>query len=46
MITHDADLADQLPRQIQMLDGRVVADTASGSGSRSAPVDDTNGSVP
>jgi putative ABC transport system ATP-binding protein len=26
LITHDAGLADQLPRQIQMLDGRVVAD--------------------
>jgi len=27
MITHDAGLADQLPRQIRVLDGRVVADT-------------------
>jgi len=27
MITHDAGLADQLPRQIRMLDGRVVSDT-------------------
>jgi len=27
MITHDTDLADQLPRQIRMLDGQVVADT-------------------
>jgi putative ABC transport system ATP-binding protein len=27
MITHDGGLADQLPRQIRMLDGRVVADT-------------------
>ena len=26
LITHDAGLADQLPRQIRMLDGRVVAD--------------------
>ncbi|MEO8696455.1 MAG: ABC transporter ATP-binding protein [Acidimicrobiales bacterium] len=25
MITHDADLADQLPRQIRMLDGQVVS---------------------
>jgi putative ABC transport system ATP-binding protein len=24
MITHDAGLADQLPRQIRILDGRVV----------------------
>jgi putative ABC transport system ATP-binding protein len=30
MITHDAGLADQLPRQIRMLDGRVVSDTANG----------------
>jgi len=27
LITHDAGLADQLPRQIRMLDGRVVSDT-------------------
>jgi putative ABC transport system ATP-binding protein len=27
MITHDAGLADQLPRRIRMLDGRVVSDT-------------------
>ena len=29
LITHDAGLADQLPRQIRMLDGQVVADTAN-----------------
>jgi putative ABC transport system ATP-binding protein len=28
MITHDAGLADQLPRQIRMLDGQVVSDAA------------------
>ena len=27
MITHDGGLADQLPRQIRVLDGQVVADT-------------------
>ena len=27
MITHDAGLADQLPRRLRMLDGQVVADT-------------------
>ena len=27
MITHDAGLADQLPRRIRMLDGQVVSDT-------------------
>ncbi len=26
MITHDAGLADRLPRQIRVLDGRVVSD--------------------
>jgi putative ABC transport system ATP-binding protein len=29
MITHDAGLADQLPRRIRMLDGRVISDTAA-----------------
>jgi putative ABC transport system ATP-binding protein len=28
MITHDAGLANQLPRQIRVLDGQVVSDTA------------------
>jgi putative ABC transport system ATP-binding protein len=28
MITHDVSLADQLPRQIRVLDGQVVSDTA------------------
>jgi len=30
MITHDAGLADQAPRQIRVLDGQVVSDTANG----------------
>jgi len=30
MITHEAGLADQLPRQIRVLDGQVVSDTANG----------------
>jgi putative ABC transport system ATP-binding protein len=30
MITHDTGLADQLPRQIRLLDGRVVSDAAKG----------------
>src|SRR3954452_10688167 len=29
MITHDAGLADQLPRQIRMLDGQVISDVAA-----------------
>ena len=29
MITHDAGLADQLPRQIHVLDGEVVSDLAN-----------------
>jgi len=28
MITHEAGLADQMPRQIRVLDGQVVSDTA------------------
>ena len=32
MITHDAGLADQLPRQIRMLDGQVVSDTGRDRG--------------
>ena len=31
MITHDAGLADQLPRQIRMLDGQVVSDFGAAS---------------
>jgi putative ABC transport system ATP-binding protein len=34
MITHEAGLANQLPRQIRVLDGQVVSDIA---GDRSAP---------
>jgi putative ABC transport system ATP-binding protein len=30
MITHDAGLADRAPRQIRVLDGHVVSDTANG----------------
>ena len=36
MITHDAGLADQLPRQIRMLDGQVVSDTGERRGAMSA----------
>jgi putative ABC transport system ATP-binding protein len=32
MITHDAGLADRLPRQIRLLDGQVVSDTAMTEG--------------
>jgi putative ABC transport system ATP-binding protein len=38
MITHDAGLADQLPRQIRMLDGQVVSDTAAGVSAAATPV--------
>src|ERR687887_1152067 len=38
MITHDASLADQLPRQIRMLDGQVVSDTAGDRNAPAAPV--------
>jgi putative ABC transport system ATP-binding protein len=33
VITHERELAARLPRQIQMLDGRIVADGAAGAGS-------------
>jgi putative ABC transport system ATP-binding protein len=39
MITHDAGLAEQLPRQIRVLDGQVVADTGSDRGVLVAPMD-------
>jgi putative ABC transport system ATP-binding protein len=32
MITHDVTLADQLPRRIRLLDGRVVSDTGRDRG--------------
>ena len=32
LITHDAGLADELPRQIRVLDGEVVSDLAKGEG--------------
>jgi putative ABC transport system ATP-binding protein len=32
VITHDRDLAAQLPRQVHMLDGRIVTDTTNGGG--------------
>jgi putative ABC transport system permease protein len=39
MITHDAALADELPRQIRMLDGHVVSDTRRDGTASVAPVD-------
>lgn len=39
LITHDAALADQLPRRIRMLDGRVVSDTGRDGEVRVAPAD-------
>jgi putative ABC transport system ATP-binding protein len=32
VITHDRELAASLPRQVQMLDGRIVADTGASTG--------------
>jgi putative ABC transport system ATP-binding protein len=38
MITHDRDLAERLPRQIEMLDGRIVSDRRSARGAADAGV--------
>ncbi len=43
MITHDAGLADQLPRQIRVLDGQVVSDTFRDRGVLVAPVNGAGG---
>jgi putative ABC transport system ATP-binding protein len=37
MITHDAGLAERLPRQVRMLDGQVVSDTGRDRGVLVAP---------
>ena len=36
VITHDRDLAARLPRQVEMLDGRIVTDSARTAGQRRA----------
>src|SRR6185369_15615382 len=46
MITHDGGLADQLPRRIRMLDGRVVADTGLDRRILVAPVDGAGPKAP
>jgi len=43
MITHDESLADQLPRQIRMLDGQVVSDTGRDRAVRVASMDGAGG---
>jgi putative ABC transport system permease protein len=43
MITHDAGLAEQLPRQVRMVDGQVVADTWRDRAALVAPVDGAHG---
>jgi putative ABC transport system ATP-binding protein len=37
VITHDRDLAARMPRHVEMLDGRIVADTASPGAAPSRP---------
>jgi putative ABC transport system ATP-binding protein len=37
VITHDRDIADRLPRHIEMLDGRIVADATGPVPRRNAP---------
>jgi ABC-type lipoprotein export system ATPase subunit len=36
MITHDADLAEHLPRRLRMRDGEVVSDSRRGHERRAA----------
>jgi putative ABC transport system ATP-binding protein len=36
VITHDRDIAQRMPRRVEMLDGKIVADTSSAQ-SRSEP---------
>ncbi|MFI7605489.1 ABC transporter ATP-binding protein [Micromonospora sp. NPDC049366] len=43
LITHDRDIAARTPRQVEIRDGRVVADTASGPGRRSGGDPATSG---
>jgi putative ABC transport system permease protein len=43
MITHDAGLADQMPRQIRVLDGQVVSDTGRDRDVLVAPMDGAGG---
>jgi putative ABC transport system ATP-binding protein len=37
MITHDADLSEQLPRQVRVRDGQVVSDTGRDRGALKSP---------
>jgi len=37
VVTHDRDLAARMPRHVEMLDGRIVADTASPGGAPTHP---------
>jgi putative ABC transport system ATP-binding protein len=46
LITHDAALADGLPRRIQMLDGRVVADARRHGDAAEGPVRDAEARRP
>ena len=38
MITHEAALADQMPRRIRLLDGQVVSDTVRDRGVPAVPM--------
>ncbi len=46
MITHDRELAERLPRQIEMLDGQIVSDRRPAPGTAAGGVSDDDASGP